>query len=153
RGCGAVLFRRAVSPGVFRTQWRTTVLSDGRRAQGRQVPQGVLRPAQAIGSSGPYLLRAKTPPAASAAPTDQNTGASPRVEPTAPNSSGTPKVDALMIVMRTPTASPMRPAGAMLCNSDITIGCGLPSARPSVKDSATKGPTRSTNGTGAKVRR
>ena len=46
--------------------------------------------------------RANQPPPASAAPTDQNTGARPSVEPNAPNRSGMAKVEALMIDMRTP---------------------------------------------------
>src|SRR5437868_625401 len=68
------------------------------------------------------------------------------VDPTAPNSKGMAKVDALMIDIRTPTASPIRPAGAMLCSSDITIGCAQPSASPSAKDNAISGPTSLTKG-------
>ena len=73
----------------------------------------------------------------------------PTDEPIAPNRSGTAKVDALMTDMRTPTASPIRPAGAILCNSDITIGCALPSASPSVNDSVMSGATLVTNGNSA----
>ena len=62
--------------------------------------------AEALARSG---RRANQPPPASAAPTDQNTGASPSVDPTAPNTSGTANVEALMIDMRTPAASPILP--------------------------------------------
>ena len=86
---------------------------------------------------------------ASAAPTDQNTGASPSVDPTAPNSRGTAKVEALMIDMRTPAASPILPAGAMLCSSAMTIGCPLPSASPSANDSTISASALATNGNSA----
>ena len=44
--------------------------------------------------------------------------------------SGTANVEALMIDMRTPAASPICPAGAMLCSSDITIGCAAAERQP-----------------------
>ena len=43
----------------------------------------------------------------------------------------------------------MRPAGAMVWSSDITIGCPLPRASPRVKDSETSGPTLATKGNSA----
>ena len=133
----------------FARNRQTAVLRGRRRAQGRQVPQAVHRPAEALGS-GP----AREPAAAGeAAPTDQNTGAIPSVDPTAPNNSGTANVEALMIDMRTPAASPIRPAGAMLCSSAITIGCALPSASPSANDRTISAPALARTGTAHRWRR
>ena len=81
-------------------------------------------------------LRVSQPPAARHTPTDQNTGVSPTVAPSAPNASGTATAIACTSDMRTPAASPMRPGGAWLCSSDITIGWLMPSPSPRLNDSA-----------------
>ena len=51
-----------------------------------------------------------------------STGDSPIELPTAPNTSGTATAIEFISDIRTPAASPIRPGGARLCSSDITIG-------------------------------
>ena len=48
--------------------------------------------------------------------------------------------------MRTPAASPIRPAGAWACSSDITIGWPLPSPRPRQNDSGSSSAVLRANG-------
>ena len=104
----------------FAPQWRAAVLPGGGRPEGRQVPQALRRTPEAQGTGrltpqssrqprAPWRVR--KPPAARQTPTDQNTGARPSEEPTAPNRSGTATDDVWTSDIRTPTASPMRPAG------------------------------------------
>jgi len=48
--------------------------------------------------------------------------------------------------MRTPIASPTRPCGTVLCNSDMTMGWDMPSPKPSRKAIAISKPARSNSG-------
>src|SRR5207245_3809914 len=99
------------------------------------------------GNSTTYLRRrAYKPPRDSSSPVAQNTGSIPSAVPSAPNRSGIAIWLMLTRLMRTPIASPTRPAGAVLGSRDMTIGCDIPSPRPSRKATATRKPARSSNG-------
>ena len=86
------------------------------------------------------------PPVARHNPTDQNTGVNPTVAPSAPNASGTAQAIDCTSDIRTPAASPVRPGGAWLCSSDMTIGWLMPSPRPSANDIAISAVAVWTNG-------
>src|SRR5437867_3677294 len=99
------------------------------------------------GNSTTYLRRrAYKPPRESRSAVAQNTGSMPSAVPSAPNRSGIAIWLMLTRLMRTPIASPTRPAGAVLWSRDMTIGCDIPSPRPSRKATAIRKLARSSNG-------
>ncbi len=79
----------------------------------------------------------------------QNAGPAPSTEPNAPNTSGNTTWLEFMIVVRTPSASPTRPAGERSCSSDITFGCAAPRPSPSRKAAAINGASVVKNGISA----
>ena len=92
--------RRSTAPRRYHQEYfernpQPAVLHGGGRAQGRQIPQAVRRPAEAraeaarVGGTRRGSRRATDPPAVRHTPTDQSTGARPNVAPNAPNISGT----------------------------------------------------------------
>src|SRR5437879_4058850 len=98
-------------------------------------------------NSTTYLRRrAYKPPRESRTAVAQKTGSMPSAVPSAPNRSGIAIWLMLTRLMRTPIASPTRPAGAVLWSKDMTIGCDIPSPRPSRKATAIRKLARSSNG-------
>src|SRR5207245_6368298 len=89
------------------------------------------------GDARAYLRRrAYKLPRESSSAGAQNTGSMPSAVPSAPNRSGIAIWLMLTRLMRTPIASPTRPAGVVLWSKDMTIGCDIPSPRPSRKATA-----------------
>src|SRR5262252_7561108 len=76
----------------------------------------------------------------------QNTGSMPSAVPRAPNASGIVIWLMLTSVMRTPTASPTRPGGAVLWRMDMTMGCDMPSPSPRKKATPMSNAARPNNG-------
>ena len=65
------------------------------------------------------------------APTHQKTPATPTAAPASPNSIGIATLEALITMSRNASASPCRCSGVIWCIMLITMGCTVPSARPS----------------------
>src|SRR3954463_11478130 len=104
--------------------------------------------------SGPrdYLQRsAALPPAQTSAAIAQNIAPAPSTEPNAPNTSGSTTWLLFMIVVRTPSASPTRPAGEREWSSDMTLGWAAHSPRPRKKATSISGANDEKNGKSTKA--
>src|SRR4051794_23148291 len=99
-----------------------------------------------------YLQRsAALPPAQTSAAIAQNIAPAPSTEPNAQNTSGSTTWLLFMIVVRTPSASPTRPAGEREWSSDMTLGWAAPSPRPRKKATSISGASDEKNGKSTKA--